>query len=173
MKTRPGRILFMLGVALLAAAFTQAEFDEDAHAHEVEATDPAAALSPKLRQLLVKEMQLIDDGMGELVSALSAGNWESVETIAGKIQHSFILKQALTDHQVHELHEKLPPEFVRMDVRFHQTAGKLADVARHRDAELSAFYYSRLVDGCVTCHAAFAPERFPGLAGDESGEHRH
>ena len=160
MKTNRAFLLLMVfGVTLFAAALTRAE--------------PAQALSPELRQLLVKEMQLIDNGMGELLSAISAGNWKTIEAIAGKIQHSFILKQQLTDQQLHELHEKLPDEFVRMDVQFHETAGKLAAITHHRDAELATFYYSRLVDGCVRCHASFAPQRFPGLAGQQSGEHQH
>jgi hypothetical protein len=168
------------GAALLTATLTVAELDEDRHERHggehprpAEDSDPARALSPELRQLLVKEMQLIDDGMGELLSAISSGNWKTVEAIAGKIQHSFILKQQLTDQQLHELHEKLPGEFVRMDVRFHETAGKLAAITHHRDAELATFYYSRLVDGCVSCHASFAPQRFPGLARDKPGEHEH
>ena len=135
--------------------------------------DPAESLSPELRQLLVQEMQLIDAGMGKLASAISEGDWKAVESIAGKIQRSFILKQKLTDAQLHELHEKLPAGFVRMDVRFHETAGKLAATAHRRDAELSTFYYSRLLDGCVSCHTAFAPGRFPGLAAGGAAEHRH
>ena len=179
MKTKRSFIVSMMfGLALLAADLTLAQPDDERHGagdHQIPAKqmDPAQALSPELRQLLVKEMRLIDDAMGKLLSAISAGDWETIDTIAGKIQHSFILKQKLTDHQLHELHEKLPGEFVQMDVRFHGTAGKLAAIARHRDAELATFYYSRLVEGCVSCHTAFAPQRFPGLAGDESEEHRH
>ena len=174
MKTKRTFLALMaFGVVLLAAALTLAGVDEDQHEHAVEKADPAHALSPELRQLLAKEMQLIDSGMGELLSAIAAGDWKTIEAISGKIQHSFILKQQLTDHQLHELHEKLPAEFVRMDVGFHETAGKLAAVTHHRDVELATFYYSRLVDGCVNCHAAFAPQRFPGLTVHESEEHQH
>jgi len=74
-------------------------------------------------------MQRIDNGMGELLSAISVGNWKTIEATASKIRHSFILKQQLTDPQLHELHDKLPDQFVRMDVRFHETAGKLAAAA--------------------------------------------
>ncbi len=174
MKTKRALLVLMaFGVVLLAAALTRAELDEDRSGHPVKKTDPAQALSPELRQLLVKEIQLIDNGMGELLSAISAGNWKTIESIAGKIQHSFILKPQLTDQQLHELHEKLPDEFVRMDVQFHETAGKLAAITHQRDAVLATFYYSRLVDGCVRCHASFAPQRFPGLAGHQSGTHQH
>ena len=174
MKTkRTLLVLIAFGVALLAVALAWAELDEDQHGHPAKKTDPAEALSPELRQLLVKEMQLIDSGMGELLSAISAGDWKTIEAIAGKIRHSFILKQQLTDQQLQELHETLPGEFVRMDVQFHETAGKLAAITHHRDAELATFYYSRLVDGCVSCHALFAPQRFPGLARHEPGEHQH
>jgi hypothetical protein len=151
----------LLGGALAPASTGADQHDHaDPHGHEHKSADPAEALSPELRQLFVKEMRLIDDAMGDLLSA-----------IAGKIQHSFILKQQLTEPQLHELHEKLPADFVQMDVRFHGTAGKLAATSPHRDAELAGFYYSRLVDGCVGCHAAFAPGRFPGLAAQESSDH--
>jgi hypothetical protein len=170
MKTKRTLLaLLAFGVLPFAAALAPA----DEHPVPAKKTDPAQALSPELRQLLVKEMQLIDAGMGQLLSAISAGDWKSIETIATKIQHSFILKQQLTEHQLHELHGTLPGEFVRMDVQFHETAGKLAAIAADRDAELATFYYSRLVDGCVNCHAAFAAQRFPGLGADAAGEHRH
>jgi len=176
------RLPLVLAAAVLATVLALAGVEEDQHAHTAEAhehghtttkPDPAQTLSPELRQLLIKEMQLIDKGMGDLLSAISIGDWEKSAALAGKIQHSFILKQQLGEEQMHELHEKLPEEFVRMDVRFHGTAGKLAAVAHHRDAELAGFYYSRLVEGCVNCHAAFAPQRFPGLAEPESGGHDH
>jgi len=51
--------------------------------------DPAQALSPELRQLLVNEMQLIDDGMGELLSAISDGDRKTTEAIASKIRNRF------------------------------------------------------------------------------------
>ena len=143
------------------------------HEHSAVETDPAASLSPEVRQALVQEMRLIDDGMGELLSAISIGEWKTVEEIGRKIQHSFILKQQLGDEQLHELHDKLPADFLQMDVRFHETAGKLAQVAHTRDAELATFFYSRMVDGCVGCHATYAPGRFPGLARTSPAEHRH
>ena len=170
----------VLGAALLAGAWALAQHDEDSHAHDAEAhtaaaekTDPAARLSLELRQLLIREMQLIDDGMGDLMSAISAGDWPRIEAIARKIQHSFILKQRLTEGQLHELHETLPDAFVRSDIEFHATAGKLADASHRKDAELATFYFSRLVERCVGCHASFAPERFPGLSDDEPAQHRH
>ena len=117
MNTKRGfLVLVAFGVALLVAGLARGDHDEDRHEHPVKPTDPAQALSPELRQLLVKEMQLIDNGMGELLSAISAGNWKSIEAIAGQIQHSFILKQQLTDQQLHELHDKLPDEFTRREV---------------------------------------------------------
>lgn len=163
-------IIFLLGLTLLATSLTLTAPETDQH------KDPARALSAELQQLLVKEMQLIDDGVGQLQSAISSGDWHSVEAIASKIQHSFILKQQLTDPQRHELHSILPGEFVRMDIQFHETAGKLAAVSHERDVELATFYYSRLIDGCVNCHASFAPQRFPGLAvitAPESHQDKH
>ena len=172
-------VLVLAGVVGLGTVAVSAQRD---HGHAAERAgeqaqaaapaDPAESLSPGLRQLLVEEMRLIDEGLKELLSAISVGEWETVEETAGKIQHSFILRQRLTDEQRHELQEKLPAGFLRMDVRFHEAAGKLVQTAHDRDAELASFYYSRLVDGCVDCHATFAPTRFPGLAQQEAGEHQ-
>ena len=166
-------VLIVVGSLLLAAASGPVAIEEELHEHAVKPMESAQALSPELRQLLIMEMRQIDEGMGELLSAIAAGDWETIETISSGIQHSFILKQKLTDPQRHELHEKLPDEFLRMDVLFHETAGKLASIAPHRSTDLATFYYSRLVEGCVNCHARFAPERFPGLTGEESEEHQH
>jgi len=71
-----------------------------------------------------------------------------------------------------ELHEKLPGDFIAMDRRFHATAGKLAHTAASRDGELATFYYGRMLDGCVNCHATYASGRFPGLASGET-PHQH
>jgi hypothetical protein len=134
--------------------------------------DAAAALSSELRELLNREMALIDDGMGTLASAISAGEWKTVEEVALKVQRSFILKQRMSPEAMSELHEKLPPGFVTMDREFDGTAGKLAHAATNRNGELATFYYGRMLEGCVSCHAAFAAERFPGLSPPQT-EHRH
>ena len=92
--------LIPLVTLTLAPLTTLAAQEHDHHAkrdgeHKTTATaskhpGAAQALPPDLRKLLIKEMQLIDAGMGKLLSAISAGDWIVVEEIAGKTQHSFI-----------------------------------------------------------------------------------
>jgi hypothetical protein len=135
--------------------------------------DVAESLSPKLRGLLDKEMWQIDNGMGNLATAISLGDWKTVAETASKIRDSFILEQQLTEEDAEELHEKLPAEFLRLDRRFHETAGNLVHAANNRDAELATFYHYRLMDSCVHCHVMFAPQRFPGLVGSAPEQHKH
>ncbi len=109
----------------------------------------------------------------KIIPAIAAGDWETIAKIARQIKASFILKQKLTPEQLKELHSSLPPEFVEMDMRFHSNAAKLAEAAHQRDGELVNFYFSKLHGECMTCHAKYASERFPGLnkPKPESKEH--
>jgi cytochrome c556 len=129
-------------------------------------------MSPELQALLREEMALIESGMWTLSSAISAGDWEKTKETAEKVQLSFILRKKMTPELGTELRAALTPEFVEMDQRFHRTAGKLAEAARTRDAELATFYYKRLLDGCTSCHSAFAAKRFPGHAPRSAPPHR-
>ncbi|MCK6371908.1 MAG: hypothetical protein L6Q83_11415, partial [Gammaproteobacteria bacterium] len=63
--------------------------------------------------------------------------------------------------------------FRRLDAEFHARAGKLAAAARAGDAELAAYHHSRLLEGCMSCHAVFAAARFPGFDTAPASEHRH
>jgi len=120
-------------------------------------------LSAPVLSLIDREMQAIQGGMQEIVAAVAEGDWKTVARVGSTIQRSYILKQKLTPEQRRELHEKLPASFIAQDRGFHDTAGKLASVAGKRDMELVNFYFHRMMDACVRCHAGFAPGRFPGL----------
>ena len=98
-----------------------------------------------------------------MIPAISAGDWEIIAQVALRIDESFIMKQALTEPQLEELHLALPAEFVAADERFHSTAGKLSEAAHRRDGELVNFYYYQLHSQCMSCHAGYASERFPKL----------
>ena len=68
-------------VSALAFAYAQHHPNDepaDIH-HDVEAaSDPTEQLSPKLRALPNREMALIDEGMGDLATAISLGEWKRV-----------------------------------------------------------------------------------------------
>ena len=177
-RTRLVPLLASACAAMLALGVGLAQHDHHAETPHTEKSaastaDVAESLSPKLRELLDKEMWQIDDGMGTLATGISLGDWKTVAETARKIRDSFILEQQLTAEDAEELHEKLPAQFLKLDGRFHQTSGKLEHAAHDRDAELVAFYYYRLLDSCVHCHAAFAPKRFPGLVSPAPAEHKH
>jgi hypothetical protein len=56
---------------------------------------------------------------------------------------------------------------------FHQRAERLGVAAAAHDPELVAFHYSRLVESCALCHAAFAKSRFPGFSSPAQQGHHH
>ncbi len=130
-------------------------------------------LSADLKEILNQEMNGIENGVMKIIPAIAAGDWETIAKIAQQIKASFILKQKLTPDQLKELHNSLPPEFVEMDMRFHSNAEKLAGAAHQRDGELVNFYFSKLHGQCMTCHAKYAPERFPGLNKPKPGAKEH
>jgi len=72
------------------------------------------------------------------------------------------------------LHQKLPPAFRVLGQSFHQAAGMLAQAASLKNPDVVSFYYYKLVDGCVSCHARFATRRFPGFStNNAAGLHEH
>ena len=131
-------------------------------------------LSADLRNLLGEEMVAIENGMKNLVPAISSGEWEKVASIAQNISNSFIMKQKLTTAQKDELHRVLPSQFIEMDQGFHNSAGMLAHAAGMKNADVVNFYFFKLNSACVACHTKYATERFPGLVkGNEGDSHQH
>jgi len=63
--------------------------------------------------------------MMSIIPAYISGNWSEIETTAGQIKSSYILKQSLTESQEKELHSALPHAFIEKDQRFHYLAGML------------------------------------------------
>ena len=131
-------------------------------------------LSADLRNLLGEEMVAIENGMKNLVPAISSGEWEKVASIAQNISNSFIMKQKLTTAQKDELHRALPSQFIEMDQGFHNSAGMLAHAAGMKNADVVNFYFFKLNSACIACHTKYATERFPGLVkGSEGDSHHH
>ncbi len=118
-------------------------------------------LDPELRALLQQEMRAIEAGMKDMLTFSAAGDFKQVENLARQIENSFILKQKLTDQQMHQLHTLLPADFLQQDQQFHYYAGMLQHVAANKKPELVAFYYSQLLESCGNCHQVHAQHRFP------------
>ena len=74
------------------------------------------------------------------------------------------MEKKLTPSQAEELERALPQRFKELDAEFHLRAQRLGAAAAAHDAELVVYHYSRLIESCTTCHAAYAGTRFPGFA---------
>ncbi|MDR9437302.1 MAG: hypothetical protein RI563_10485 [Thiohalophilus sp.] len=131
------------------------------------------ANEPELRGLLQQEMQALQEALATISTALPQGQWHTVAETAGQIHDSFILQQQLSADARKTLHQTLPEGFIRQDQAFHQQAKKLQHAAESRDAELSLFYYSKMVESCVSCHSRFATHRFPSLTAGSSTLNSH
>jgi hypothetical protein len=136
------------------------------------AADPLR-LSPPLRALLQEEMREITRGTQALVVAMASADWPAIAEIGERIHGSYILHRKLSPAQRQELGRALPAGFRQLDGEFHARAQKLAQAARARDRELAAFHFSRMIEGCAGCHAAYAGSRFPGFASAAPAGHAH
>ena len=165
----------ILHLALLAVLVPSLSIGEEKNDHHPdERAVGVEALSVDLRGLLSKEMQALQSGMMSIIPAFISGDWVEIESIAGKMKSSYILKQSLTEEQANELHSVLPPEFVEKDQRFHYLAGMLEHAAKNRKPELINFYFSEMNESCVNCHTMFATNKFPALSSKEQKtEHKH
>ena len=165
----------IIRISLLALLLPLLSHGEQKYSHEEnEHAMGAEALSPGLRDLLSKEMQALQSGMMSIIPAFISGNWREIETTAGKMKSSYILKQNLTEKQASELHSVLPPVFMEKDQRFHYLAGMLEHAAKNEKPELINFYFSEMNESCVNCHTMFATHKFPALSSKvQKGEHEH
>lgn len=143
------------------------------HAAGPEGTAQSVALSPELTSLLQQEMREIAAGVQAVGLALAIADWRAIEDTSAKIRASYIMERKLTPAQAKELEDRLPEGFKRLDAEFHQRAERLGDAAAKRDPEVVAFQYSRLLESCAQCHAAYAGARFPGFAGPAAQGHSH
>lgn len=165
----------IIRIALLAILIPTMSYGGDKHNHKGDKNAVGVeALSRDLRDVLSQEMQALQSGMMSIIPAYISGNWGEIETTAGKMKSSYILKQSLTESQVKELHSVLPHAFIEKDQRFHYLAGMLEHAAKNKKVELINFYFSEMNESCVSCHAIFAIHKFPALSSKEKkGEHTH
>ena len=165
---------FFIRIAFLVILLPTISYGEETLKHkEPENASGVEALTPDLRNLLSQEMQALQSGMMSIIPAYISGNWSEIETTAGKIKSSYILKQSLTESQVKELHSILPNEFIEKDQRFHYLAGMLEHAAKNKKPELINFYFSKMNESCVSCHTVFATHKFPALTPKKKGAHTH
>lgn len=142
-------------------------------AHAQQPASEEVRLSPQLRDLLRQEMREVASGTQALAIALASADWKTLHDTSARIRASYILAKKLTPAQRQELERGLPAGFKQLDADFHARAQKLALAAEARDRELAAFHFSRMVESCATCHAAYAKTRFPGFATPEPAPAAH
>ena len=130
-------------------------------------------LTARLKKLITNEMLQVADATGRLSVAISTGDHETVHALGVGVRDSFILKQSLTAQDKKDLVGAVPAEFITLDRHFHALAGKLAHAGEVKDSALQGFYYSKMMETCVACHARFAVDKFPGLDVGRAGGHKH
>lgn len=165
----------LASVAMISAIIAPFALAENRHAPSEAVIAHKIKLSPQLHHLLRAEMGAVQKAVVSLVPAIASGDWATIEATANNIHNSFIMKQKLTNAQRSELKHVLPADFVARDQDFHRTAKMLAHVAKNKHAELVSFYYYKMIDACMGCHARYAADRFPSLAPAEAAatEHQH
>ncbi|MCR4347360.1 MAG: cytochrome c [Sulfuricaulis sp.] len=154
----------------LLVAFLAAGFMAPAHAEQPKPV--SSKLTPRLKQLLSEEMQMIKQAMKQILDGLIVGDHPLVATNAEQIYSSYILARELTPKDKADL-MKAPPEFLQLDGEFHEIAKKLAQAGKQKDYELQRFYYGRLVDSCQGCHSRYVTDKFPAFSGAQPGGHTH
>lgn len=159
MKGTMVTIAWLSGMVL----YGPAAFSQDPHEAGARVDSPTLQLSPKIRGALIAEMSGLKEGIAELAVTLPSGEWGRTVARAERIRDSYIMKQKLSRAELEQLERSLPPAFQEMDAAFHRHAEGLAHAAQRRDGELAVFYFGKMMDGCVSCHARYATHTFTGL----------
>ncbi len=133
-------------------------------ADEARHNDGAIPFPQEIKALITQEMQALQQGMHEIISAIASGNWSQLEKSGKQMRDSYIMKQKLTKEQKEALHATLPETFKQLDQAFHHSAGMLSQAAERRNMEQVLFHYSKITTACVNCHSQHARHRFPALA---------
>ncbi len=165
MVTRLFAMLLVVGGLAAGALSTYAEGPPAPH--------QGVELSPPLLDLLRAEMQEIAGGVQDIALSLATADWKAIQETSTRLRASYIMEKQLTPAQEKELAKALPERFKQLDAEFHQRAERLGSAAAAHDPERVAFEYSRLVESCAVCHAAYATSRFPGFAPPVQGGHHH
>lgn len=156
-KTNPIRLAvasLAVGIVLSAALPVTAE----------QAQPVSPELTPKLRDLLRKEMLSVEDASHQIMSYLIAGDDDNVEQLAQKIHDSFILQQSMTPEDKQDLMAAVPEDFVTQDRAFHALSADLAEAARNGDRPAQHQKFGEMIQACSACHTQYATDRFPKLS---------
>lgn len=120
-------------------------------------------LSKKVQRLLSAEMNRIQNGMTNLVIAVSAGKWDEISLVCEKMEKGYIMRQKLTEEQREEFNSSLSEGYKKINNEFKETLSHLVLAAGEHDGLLVNSYFSRLNKTCISCHSKYAKKRFPGF----------
>ena len=130
-----------------------------------EAAEPVGPKLPeRLRGLLLREMNAIQEASVDIQLALVRGEDAAVAEQAQAIHDSFILRREMTPADREALQAAVPKAFVERDRAFHQLTGDLAAAARAGDDARQRRLFGEMVSACAACHARYATNRFPAFA---------
>lgn len=170
MTRRVYSIIFMATLISYGCVPVNTQDEHAMHGAPADNLPDTVQLSPEVKALLTREMIELQKGMKEIVPALVAAKWQGISEIGNRMHDSYIMKNSLTDAQMHELHTSLPAPFQQLDHSFHHSARLMAEAAEKQDSEKVAYYYFRLTETCIECHAKYATEKFPEFS--RAAQHR-
>ena len=148
-------VVMAMGVAVSPPAVANPDDD----------TDPVGPkLPPKVRGLLLQEMNAVNAATQDILDALVRGKDPVVAQKAQAIHDSFILKQEMTASDRQALRETAPEAFLQRDRAFHELTGELAEAARQGDRKRQRALFADMIDACAECHGRYATNRFNGFA---------
>lgn len=113
-------------------------------------------LSPTVQDALREDMAIAGDAMQQLTSAIATADWAAVMQQAARLRY----RDPATANG-----PALPMRWRKLDADYRERIGRLASAANARDPVLVIYQYSRLLEGCTSCHAEFAGDTFPGFSG--------
>lgn len=120
-------------------------------------------LPPKVRALLIQEMNAVLDATERILGALVRGQDQIVVENAQAIHDSFIMKQEMTEADRNALLNSVPDAFLERDKAFHELSASLAKAARDGNEVLQKQLFAEMIDACTGCHSEHATDRFPGF----------
>jgi len=132
-------------------------------AQETVDTNIGSTLPPRVRGLLIQEMNAILDATLTILDALVRGQDEVVAQRAQAIHDSFVMEQEMTEADREVLLSAVPDAFVEQDRAFHELSSRLAEVARGGDVTQQQRVFAALLEACMVCHSQYAADRFPGF----------
>ena len=157
-------IVTLTGVAILGSALAS---DQKQEVPTPNAGSAATQLDlpDDLRGKLIGEMKMVVKRMGVLLRHLSTGDAQKAGTTAGTIRDTFILKKGLTQEERERFDSLIPKDFVKREQAFQGELEKLLADLETEDFSSAIQRFAAMGQACLACHATFATERFPGLAG--------